>query len=250
MIGATAEYFGLPEVYIEKDYWLTKALCYLSESPYSSDVVFKGGTSLSKAYRLIDRFSEDVDLAIFFDNKNDSARKKQLKNIERIVSQGLIPHHDERTSKGSKFRKTVYQYPRTIVQHDFGPASSELLIEINAFTNPEPFERKRIATLIAEVLQDNNREDLIQEYQLESFNINVLSVQRTLVEKLLRVIKDSYHEDPIAALSNRMRHLYDITQILKQQEYNYFVGSQEFHQLCEICIKDEQQGLHGNDIVF
>jgi len=54
LVAVTAETIGLPQVYVEKDYWVTKALKYLSESAHVGEVVFKGGTSLSKAYRLID----------------------------------------------------------------------------------------------------------------------------------------------------------------------------------------------------
>ena len=60
LITATAAHIGLPEIYVEKDYWVTKALKHLSESDFRDITVFKGGTSLSKAYRIIDRFSEDI----------------------------------------------------------------------------------------------------------------------------------------------------------------------------------------------
>ncbi|VAW44017.1 hypothetical protein MNBD_GAMMA04-1140, partial [hydrothermal vent metagenome] len=56
LVAVTAETIGLPQIYVEKDYWVTRALKYLSESVHAGEVVFKGGTSLSKAYRLIDRF--------------------------------------------------------------------------------------------------------------------------------------------------------------------------------------------------
>ncbi|WP_161783494.1 nucleotidyl transferase AbiEii/AbiGii toxin family protein [Xenorhabdus nematophila] len=63
-VRLTAAEFNLPQSYVEKDYFITKALLELSKFRYSSNVVFKGGTSLSKVYKSIYRFSEDVDLAI------------------------------------------------------------------------------------------------------------------------------------------------------------------------------------------
>ncbi|MCB1052502.1 MAG: nucleotidyl transferase AbiEii/AbiGii toxin family protein [Acidobacteria bacterium] len=153
---ATAEAFGLPEVYVEKDYWVTYALQNLAESGLVDQVVFKGGTSLSKAFRLIDRFSEDIDLAVLKAPVSDAACKALLKKVEAQVSRGFIPlKNDIRISKGSKFRKTVYQYPRQISDQEFGQASPELLIEVNAFTHPEPFERKTIRSFIAETLIEN-----------------------------------------------------------------------------------------------
>lgn len=51
-----------PTHLLEKDVWVVWALRALFESPLSADLTFKGGTSLSKAYKVIDRFSEDIDL--------------------------------------------------------------------------------------------------------------------------------------------------------------------------------------------
>lgn len=251
LVEVTAESIGLPQVYVEKDYWVTKALKHLSESPHSDEVVFKGGTSLSKAYRLIDRFSEDIDLAIFAGEKSNGARKRLLKSIESVTAQGLTYlKEDARESKGSNFRKTVYQYPRSIDGENFGQASPELLIEINSFTNPEPFEYRKIQTLIAEVLAQINQSELITQYSLEDFSINVLSVSRTLVEKMLGVIKASYNEDPVAKLSDRIRHLYDICLILKHDEYRDFVTSDDFKSLCNLCIEDEKAGFFGYSDCF
>src|SRR5262249_41940605 len=148
--------------------------------------------SLSKAHKIINRFSEDVDLAVLMQNNTGDAKRKNLfKSIEKIATTGLtyLPN-DERESKGSKFRKTVHQYPRIIEQGNFGHASSELLIELNSFTQPEPYENYKLHSLIAEILIENNRNDLVTEYELGNFSINVLSVERTLIEKILCVIKD------------------------------------------------------------
>lgn len=251
LVAVTAETIGLPQVYVEKDYWVTKALKYLSESSHVGEVVFKGGTSLSKAYRLIERFSEDIDLAVLVVDTSDVAQKKLLKGVESVVTQGLTYlKEDVRESKGSKYRKTVYQYPRSIEAGDFGQTSPELLIEVNSFTKPEPFESRELQTLIAEVLAGKNETDLIAQYELEDFSINVLSVRRTLVEKILGVIKDSYNDDPVAKLSDRIRHLYDICQILKHDEYRNFVAGKDFKPLCELCIEDEKAGFFKHSDCF
>ena len=63
-IVATAEYFEIPEIFIEKDYWVTYALHQLFHSKIKDLIVFKGGTSLSKCYNVIKRFSEDIDMVI------------------------------------------------------------------------------------------------------------------------------------------------------------------------------------------
>ncbi len=247
LVELAAQTIGLPQVYVEKDYWVTKALKHLSQSAHADEVVFKGGTSLSKAYRLIDRFSEDIDLAVLSSDFGGNAKKKLLRNVEKAATQGLDEiEGDERKSKGSSYRKTVYQYPRSIDGSDFGQASPELLIEVNAFTRPEPHESRELQTLIAEVLVKEGRGDLIPQFGLESFSINVLSVKRTLVEKMLGSIKDSYDDDPATKLSVRIRHLYDICLILREDEYRNFVQGGEFESLCNQCIEDEKSGFFEN----
>lgn len=246
LVSEAAQQIGLPQIYVEKDYWVTSALKNLSQSPFADSAVFKGGTSLSKAYKLIHRFSEDVDLAVLTGVITDNQRKQLLKKVEQSASTGLVAIDDPRVSKGSSFRRTVYQYPRSIDGDSFGQASPELLIEVNAFTRPEPFEVMPIQTLIADVLDSLGRTDLIELYDLKSFPVNVLSIKRTLVEKLLGVIKDSYHTDPVGRLSNRIRHLYDICKILQVDEYKNFLATEEFHSLCSACIADEQNGFFEN----
>lgn len=243
LIENAAETIGLPQIYVEKDYWVTYALKCLSESDCAKQAIFKGGTSLSKAYRLIHRFSEDIDLAVIAGHLRDGPRKTLLKRIEEAASFGLTPIEDDaRISKGSKFRKTVYRYPRHVTGEEFGQASADLLIEINAFATPEPLEVLPIQTLIADALLNQGRADLIEDYGLTDFPVQVLSIRRTLVEKLLGIIKDSFHDDPVSRLSNRIRHLYDISQILKCEEHRAFLEGDDFHALCAACIEDEKSG--------
>lgn len=235
LVETSAELIGLPQVYVEKDYWVTKALKHLCESSHGSVAVFKGGTSLSKAYRLIDRFSEDIDLAVFSEGLSGNALKQLLRNVERAVAIDLIClEEDPRQSKGSRYRKTFYEYPRHIEGQDFGQASPELLIEVNAFTHPEPCEKIELQSLVAETLLNIDKAHLIEQFGLEAFSINVLSLRRTLVEKLLGTVKDSYTDDPAERLSLRIRHLYDICLIMRGPDIQSFLASDDFKTLCVI----------------
>jgi predicted nucleotidyltransferase component of viral defense system len=83
---ATADYFDISSVYIEKDYWITHTLRRLSQNPNAGKVVFKGGTSLSKAYNLVDRFSEDIDIAVI-DAKSFTGN--QLKTLIKKVAKDM-----------------------------------------------------------------------------------------------------------------------------------------------------------------
>jgi len=233
---------------VEKDYWIMHCLYGLTQQGF--DFELKGGTSLSKGFGIIHRFSEDIDLAAITDGLSDAKRKKLLKAAETSTCSGLefVPD-DERNSKHSNFRKVVYRYPRHDVEGGFGQASPELLLEINAFTHPEPSERKLIQTMIADMLMTEGREDLIEQFNLEAFELNVLSVHRTLIEKLLRIIKDCYGEDPIAKLKIHIRHIYDVCMILRDTKNRDFVSSDEFSRLCQRCIADENKSWADDQTV-
>jgi Nucleotidyl transferase AbiEii toxin, Type IV TA system len=239
-VSSAAQSMNLPDVYIEKDYWITRSLNQLSKSEISEEIVFKGGTSLSKAHKLIHRFSEDIDLAAIAHGMGDAKRKRLLKNVDLTAGEGLeLLPDDERSSKGSKFRKSVYRYPRFTDEGSFGQASPDLLVEVNTFTRPEPCERKIIQSMIADMFVQEGRQDLVDKYELDSFELNVLTVRRTLVEKLLGIISDSYNEDPVTRINIRIRHIYDVCMILSAQEHRDFVSGNEFIVLCQQCIDDE-----------
>ena len=61
---ATSEYLDIRPVYIEKDYWITRSLKLMTQNSNADKAIFKGGTSLSKAHKIGNRFSEDIDIAI------------------------------------------------------------------------------------------------------------------------------------------------------------------------------------------
>lgn len=81
LIQATAAHIRIPAAHVEKDYWVTRVLKRLHESDYS-EAVFKGGTSLSTVHRLIERFSEDIDLALKTDEGLSESRRRALDRIK------------------------------------------------------------------------------------------------------------------------------------------------------------------------
>lgn len=86
MIRYVSEKANIREDIIEKDYYVTLLLLELSQIEYP--VVFKGGTSLSKAYRVIDRFSEDIDIT-FTEHLGEARRKKLKYKVMRPISEKL-----------------------------------------------------------------------------------------------------------------------------------------------------------------
>lgn len=209
-IEATAQYMKIRPVFIEKDYWVCYVLKNLSQSKYADDIVFKGGTSLSKAYACIERFSEDIDLAILSPQEHTGNQlAKLLKTISENITTGLIniPGHPKENKFG-RIRTTVYEYEKVISNLNFGSITDYILVEINCFANPIPHNHLPIQTYIAQFLEKNGSADLIEVYHLQPFIVQVLSLQRTYFEKLLAINRLSYQG--IKKLKEKIRHFYDI----------------------------------------
>jgi len=222
LITKTSEYMKIPEFFIEKDYWVTFLLRNLSLSPYVNQVVFKGGTSLSKAFGCIERFSEDIDLALAEPSLGDAKRKTLMKDIEKAVSKGLLYIKDyPQEEKRGRNRKTFYEYPRLDNNAAISPVKEIIQLEINTFTHPFPFEKHSIGTFIYKFLKDNQFNDSIEHYSLNPFSVNVLSLERTLFEKMLSLIRLSYEGS--SSLRSKIRHFYDIASIMKM--YNFSADS-------------------------
>ena len=130
---ATAQRFNIPEIYIEKDYWVTVALYSIFHSPIASEAVFKGGTALYKCHKLIERFSEDVDMVVL-NNKGISGNKlkNKLKAITDAVS-SVMPEVEIEgiTNKLGMIRKTAHQFS----SGENGP-KAKLLLAVNLIALP------------------------------------------------------------------------------------------------------------------
>ncbi len=229
----TAQMMGLPEIYIEKDYWVTYVLKRLSHSEYRERAIFKGGTSLSKAYKLIERFSEDIDLAVVTDGESANQIKNLIKRIERAITDENFREIDNHlTSKGSSFRKTVHAYPATH-EGDFGHAKEHIVIELNSFARPHPYQSREIASYIYDFLSDNAPE-LIGEYAMEPFEVNVLDYRRTFCEKISAVARATFEPDEhFTELKSKIRHLYDLYYLMQEEKIQIFLESDAFVEMMD-----------------
>ena len=111
-VTATAAELNIPEIFIEKDYWVTYALHGIFHAPIGKETVFKGGTALSKCFGLIDRFSEDIDLVV---KHHGGETDNQLKRKIKKVGQAVIPMMPEveiegLTRKMGMNRKMMYSF--------------------------------------------------------------------------------------------------------------------------------------------
>jgi hypothetical protein len=244
LIAATAQQMNIRDVYVEKDYWVTLLLKRLSQHPESGRIIFKGGTSLSKGYGLIRRFSEDVDLAINSDGLKNSQIERLIKKVSKDLADTPFIEVDDPslTSKMGMSRRTLHSYPRDIESNDFGPVRENILLEINCFGKPTPNLKKTIKSFITEFLVTTGQEQPISDFGLEKFEVSVLSYKRTFVEKILSLSYSSFEDgvDGDQETRARVRHFYDLSVLYGENEIRDFVHSDQFSEMMNMVREEER----------
>jgi predicted nucleotidyltransferase component of viral defense system len=239
LLRLSAKHFDIATGFIEKDYWITLILSRLSQSSNRENAIFKGGTSLSKGYRLVNRFSEDIDLAMINENLSDNALKTKIRSIEKEITTELTEIVEpDITSKGSMYRKSLFTYPTYIT--DISTMPKHIIIEINAFANPYPYVKQEITSFITDYLLETNQSDIIEQYSLMPFTLNVLDKRRTMVEKLISLIRFSFSQDSTKAIASKIRHFYDLYHLLNDVECAEYIQSPDFlNDLSELLVHDQ-----------
>lgn len=227
-LRACSRHLNIRIDFIEKDYWITLVLKRLAASKFVNEAVFKGGTSLSKGYNLIERFSTDVDIAIINqDVKSGNKIKTIIRKIEKEIAIDLQETSDiNNSSKGSKFRKALFEYKSI----DNANMDNKLILEINAFANPYLFQQRTIKSFVFDFLSETANESLISTYQLQPFVLNVLNLEQTLIEKMVSLIRFSFDSNPIEAIGGKIRHFYDLYFLTNSFEGTTFITSSTFKQ--------------------
>lgn len=245
-IVATAQHFGISEVYIEKDYWVTFALKQIFTDANSKDIaVFKGGTSLSKCFGIIDRFSEDIDMVVIKEEgETDNSLKRKLKKVTTVLEtvMTVIPNHPLENKRG-KIRKIVYGYDKVGVKGTYGQVRDQIILEVSSLGNSHPSEKVEIHSMITQFIGRTNNPDLIKEYQLEPFKVNVISIERTFCEKIISLVRFSYTENPLEDLANKVRHTYDLHQLLQDKRISTFLKSDDFETMLIQVGEDDDKAI-------
>jgi len=245
---ATSQLLNIPEIYIEKDYWVTLALHRIFHSEMAGEVVFKGGTALSKCHKLIERFSEDIDVVVLrHEGENDNQLKTRIKNVGKIV-ESVMPEVDipELTNKRGNIRKTVHQYNK-IFEGNFGQIREHVVFEATWLGNFEPFTIEFINCYIADMMKERGQIELVKEYNLEAFSIPVLSKERTICEKIMSLVRFSHQENPYKNLADKIRHVYDIHMMLKNHNVLEFFKSVKFDEMLFTVANDDLISYKNNN---
>ncbi|WP_026810524.1 nucleotidyl transferase AbiEii/AbiGii toxin family protein [Arenibacter latericius] len=247
-ILATAEYLDMRDIYVEKDYWVTVALYEIFHSDIADQSVFKGGTALSKCHKLIERFSEDIDMVVLQNKgENDTQLKKKIRAISKVVGK-VIPEVNVEglTNKKGNIRKTAHQYDK-LFEGDFGPVREHVVVEATWLGNFEPYSKIQVSSYVYEMMKSKGQDALIEQYSMAPFPVQVLSNLRTFCEKIMSLVRFSRTQDPITDLRNKIRHVYDIHQMLKDEEVRKFFSDNDFGEMLIKVGKDDIIGYKNNN---
>lgn len=210
IVGAANE-LAIPTNVIEKDYYVTITLKALADK--TKDLVFKGGTSLTKCYQLLDRFSEDIDLSYTAASgmPGDSRKKLLKKNIVSTMEEFGFPINNLETTR-SRRNYNCYRASYPTIYENNGILKPELVIETFVAMLPFPTTKRMVDNYIYRFLNKINRLDLAEKYDLMPFEITTQIIERTLVDKVFAIC-DYYMQEKTERHS---RHLYDIHKIVEK----------------------------------
>ena len=214
IIEQTAGSVGRASSVVEKDYYVTLILRLLSQQ--LRQCVFKGGTSLSKGFHVIDRFSEDIDIT--FNEHIGESRRKNLKNkVLKGISESLgmpIANWKE-TQSDRDYNAYLFSYESVFgLEDDRMPQYVKLETALGSYAFPT--EVVEIRNYIGDYLKERGREDLAEQFSLERFVMNLQSLERTYIDKVFALC-DYYLQGKTKRCS---RHLYDIYKLTPMMKFN------------------------------
>lgn len=206
LVAATAAHLERATSFVVKDYF---AVTMLGEVVAADpDIVFKGGTCLSKCYGIIARFSEDVDLGIEEEHATEGMRKRIKAAVRSSANKlGLdIPN-----IASTKSRRDYNRYELPLPSFVPTDEPDMLIVETAVMTPASPANRRPIQSFIGTYCAEQGFDDAIAEYGLDAFVVRANSLERTLCDKVFALC-DSYLEGRIP--SRQSRHIYDLEKLL------------------------------------
>lgn len=228
IFNAVFQQMNISPIAIEKDWWVVLTLRLIFEMDRTSALIFKGGTSLSKGWGIIERFSEDIDLAL--DRKflgfTGEMSKNQVDKLRRVshqyIREQFFPalkakfeeaglenvslHLPDSTSSDKDPQTIEISYPSLLPQaSDY--IWPRVLIEIGSRSLHEPFSHRPIRSIVGDNFEG-------QAFADNATSIPCANVERTFLEKLF-LLHEEFQKPHISIRTHRLsRHLYDIEKIM------------------------------------
>ncbi|MBQ8293060.1 MAG: nucleotidyl transferase AbiEii/AbiGii toxin family protein [Bacilli bacterium] len=206
LIRIVSNHYNIDPSLVEKDYYVTLILKELVKSV--PNIVFKGGTSLSKCYKLINRFSEDIDLTLNEKCLTQGQKrhlKKEMINVCEKIKFDITNIEEIRSRRNFNCYKIEYpiKYPSTSIK-------PLLLVETTYISKAYPSEVRQATSIIYDYLLEKSNLIAVEKYELFPFDINVQSLERTLIDKVFAIC-DYMIDGRTERLS---RHIYDLSRLV------------------------------------
>lgn len=218
---------GLPEAAIEKDWWVMRVLELVFNSEIAPHTVFKGGTSLSKAWNLISRFSEDIDLALdrkflgFAETLSSSQVSKLRKHSFKYISENFYPllkksfddvgysgvtiQVSETTSNDQDPLIIGVNYPSVTDKSEY--LQSRVLIEIGCRSLKDPFTERHFCSFMGEHFKG-------REFADSNIAIPTVNPERTFLEKIFLLHEEFQQPADKIKVDRISRHFYDLEKLM------------------------------------
>ena len=258
-INETAQKIGLPFQSVEKDWWVTHTLAIIFSMSCAKSLVFKGGTSLSKAWRIIERFSEDIDLVLdrellgFAGELSNKKIHKLRYASYAFLTEKFTPELQQKFNELG-FTDVLVKY-REVVNHDQDPLIIEIyypkltektaylrpgvLVEIGSRSLKEPFSPCKFKTLVAENYSDKPFSD-------SEITIPTVNVERTFLEKVFLLHEEYQRPVEKRRVERLSRHLYDIEKISQTPYFQKALSDKDLYKTI-VAHRDKFSHLGGVD---
>lgn len=258
LLRITSEEMGIDPVLVEKDYWIMQVLHGLKQRGYTFEL--KGGTSISKGYRIIERFSEDLDIHIKPPkhlNVNENlkntkqttvkARKEFYDWLARDIKiPGIIKVvRDEDFDDKDYYRSGGIRLHYKDFMGTLEGVKEGILLEAG-FDNVAPNDPILISSWAYDTAKKNSNIDIIDN---RADSISCYHPGYTLVEKLQTITSRFRQEQADGQKrSNYMRQYYDVYCLLGNQQVHAFIGTDEYklHKEIRFSPKDKEAGIQEN----
>jgi hypothetical protein len=228
-----AEYFssrGLRPAVIEKDYYVTEALRIVAATT-GDKAIFKGGTSLSKGWNLIERFSEDIDIFLdplaFEPALTKRAIDRELKKLRDAVSghPALTFVESESQTIGGFGRNDRFAYTQKF--GGAGEVASRVLVEAGTASGREPTTVVQLQSYLGQFMQETSAS--VGADDEGNFQMRLLHFRRTFVEKMFAIHgKVQLLKADKQPLGSYARHYYDLFQLSDKPEVLAMLKSDEY----------------------
>lgn len=236
MVNSVADNLKIEPASVEKDWWVTAILKVLFSLTPSQYMYFKGGTSLSKGWNLINRFSEDIDIALYREfylnvlgkecanaETNNQVKKLRVVNRDYIHGEFIQEFREKLIKSGLSNCQVVPETHKANgepIDHDSDPVVINVIyqslyekigytrpvvkIEVSCLSMKEPFEKKNITSLIRNFFSEHD--------EWTQTEIQTITPARTFLEKAFLLNEEYQRKNPRTLRMSR--HLYDLERLM------------------------------------